>query len=65
MTDRLLTVQQVAELLQVKLSTIYKWTHEGSIPHLKLGRLVRFREDDILEWLRDKDREPQEIDIRI
>jgi excisionase family DNA binding protein len=49
--DRLLTPEQMAEKLGVKLCTIYQWTHEGYIPHLKLGRLVRFREADINRWL--------------
>ena len=65
MTERLLTIKQLSELLQVKFSTIYKWTHCRQIPCLKLGRLLRFREADILEWLKDKERNPEEIDVRI
>ncbi|MCP4685728.1 MAG: helix-turn-helix domain-containing protein [bacterium] len=32
-------------------STIYQWTHQGYIPHVKLGKLVRFREKKVLEWI--------------
>jgi len=49
--NRLLTPEQIAELLGVKQSTIYQWTHQGFIPHVKVGRLVRFREADIEKWL--------------
>jgi excisionase family DNA binding protein len=44
------------KLLGVKLSTIYQWTHIGYIPHFKLGRFVRFKERDVLEWLESKRR---------
>jgi excisionase family DNA binding protein len=52
--EKLLTIEQLSELLQVKLSTIYQWTHTGFIPHVKLGRLVRFRESDVLEWIKKR-----------
>ena len=42
------------DLLGVKLSTIYQWTHIGYIPHLKLGRFVRFKESDVSRWLESK-----------
>lgn len=45
--DKLLTPQEIADNLGVKLSTIYSWTHTGFIPHIKLGSLLRFREKDV------------------
>jgi len=50
----LLNTAQVAEWLNVKESTIRKWTHYGFIPHVKLGRCVRFQESEIEEWIRDR-----------
>jgi excisionase family DNA binding protein len=47
----LLNTAQVAEWLNVKESTIRKWTHYGFIPHVKLGRCVRFQESEIEKWL--------------
>jgi excisionase family DNA binding protein len=44
-------VKEVSEWLQVKRSTIYLWAEQGMIPHLKLGRLLRFDPDDIEAWL--------------
>jgi excisionase family DNA binding protein len=64
--DSLLTPKQVAELLGVQLSTIYQWTHEEFIPHVKLRRLVRFKISDILAWLekqKKKGRSNRRIDI--
>jgi excisionase family DNA binding protein len=52
--EQLLTPQQIAEKLGVAISTIYQWTHTGYIPHIKLGRFVRFRESDIEKWLNSR-----------
>lgn len=49
--DSLLTPEQIAEKLGVKLSTIYNWTHIGFIPHVKIRRFVRIRESEIMRWL--------------
>jgi len=48
---KLLTPQQIADILGVRKSTIYQWTHQGYIPHVKLGKLVRFREKKVMEWI--------------
>lgn len=57
MKQRLLTLKEIAEYLQVKESTIYQWTHQGYIPYLKLGNQLRFRLAKIEEWL-DKRESP-------
>ncbi len=51
----LLTVQDVAELLQVRVSWVYK--HAGPqcpnpLPRMKLGKYLRFRSTDIMAFLR-------------
>ena len=42
-----LDIATLAGRLQVKRSTLYAWAEQGSIPHLKLGRLLRFDPDEI------------------
>ena len=49
--NKLLTPAEIADLLGVQPSTIYKWTHQEFIPHVKLGRLVRFRESEVIRWI--------------
>ena len=49
--NKLLTPAEVADLLGVRESTIYQWTHQGFIPHVKLGRFVRFRLTVIEKWI--------------
>jgi len=50
----LLTPEEISKILNVKLSTIYKWTHMGTIPFIKIGKLIRFKEEDIMEWVEKK-----------
>ena len=52
----LLTVPQLAELLQIKAATLYAWAARGQIPCLKLHGLVRFRKDEIDQWLESCER---------
>ena len=39
---RLLTVKQVAELLNVTPATVYLWTKRGILSCIRLGRTIRF-----------------------
>ena len=49
--ERLLTVAEVADLLQVRPSTIYTWARENRIPHIRVGRLIRFALAQIEEFV--------------
>ncbi len=48
-----LNIAALAERLLVKRSTLYTWAEQGMIPHLKLGRLLRFDPDEIEAWLQN------------
>ncbi|MDD3375162.1 MAG: helix-turn-helix domain-containing protein [Candidatus Omnitrophica bacterium] len=52
--EKLLKVEQVAELLQVSKRTIYDWTHAEYIPHYKFRNNVRFKELEIDSWVKKK-----------
>lgn len=47
----LLTVKQVAKLLATKPSTIYAWSEQDQIPCYKLNGSLRFREDELWDWI--------------
>ena len=54
----ILTPQQLAERLQVKLSWVYEQTRTRSgvrnpdpLPHIKMGLYLRFDWRDVLAWL--------------
>jgi excisionase family DNA binding protein len=48
---RLLSVGEVARLLGVSSSTVYRWYERGGLTGTKVGRLVRFSEEDITSFL--------------
>ncbi len=50
--EKLLTIKQVSECIQVSPSLVYKWVHYDFVPHIKIGSLVRFRESDLTNWLK-------------
>ena len=52
--EKLLTVKELAEWLQISPSTIYQWTHTGFVPHYKLPKGVRFKEEEIERWLKKR-----------
>lgn len=52
--EKLLTIEQVAEILQVEKATAWKWCREGKIPAAKFGRIYRIREQDLASWIAEK-----------
>lgn len=60
----LLTVQQLAKLLQVPVATIYRWRHVGLGPRgIRVGRHVRYRQSDVEAFL-DANADPTSGGIR-
>ena len=54
MEDELLTAAEVAQFLRVPLSWVYERCRVGAIdplPHLKLGKYLRFRKTDLLVFV--------------
>jgi excisionase family DNA binding protein len=51
--DKLLTADQVAELLGMKTDWVWAQARAGRIPHVRLGRYRRFRESAVEAWLQD------------
>jgi excisionase family DNA binding protein len=51
---RLLTVNEVADLLRVSRMTVYRLIKEGQIAALRVGRSYRLREDDVDDYLTER-----------
>jgi len=52
-----LNVQELAEKLKVPVSWIYDRTRNGStdqLPHYKVGKYIRFSEEEVLNYLESK-----------
>jgi len=52
--ERLLTSKQVAQILQVHPLTVLKYIKAGKLRGIKLGRVWRFREKDVEQFLEDR-----------
>ena len=50
-TKNLKNATQLAELLQVTKYRIYELVRQNMIPHVKIGRQIRFSEEKIQEWI--------------
>ncbi len=50
--SRLLTVQELADLLQIPAKTIYTWRYKRmGPPAVPMGKYLRFRPEDVGAWL--------------
>ena len=48
---RLLTDQEVATFLAVQPDTVRRRAARGDLPSIRLGRLLRFRQEDVEAWV--------------
>lgn len=55
MADKLLTAEEIAAVLSVPTSWVRDHTRQGRIPHVQLGRYVRYRLDKVLEWVEEQE----------
>jgi excisionase family DNA binding protein len=53
----LLTLDEVVTWLRVPRSWVYERTRKGQIPHVKLGKYLRFPRQALAEWLGAQNRE--------
>ena len=59
--EALLNVKEVADFLQVNVTTVYAWAQSGRMPAIKLGRNWRFRRSDLETWLNRNRRDRRSI----
>jgi len=52
----LMTPEQCAEFLGIKINTLYVMKSQGRIPYRKVGHLLRFDFDEIVDWTKDKEK---------
>ncbi|NQS89487.1 helix-turn-helix domain-containing protein [Patescibacteria group bacterium] len=44
-------IKEMARKLDVPVSWLYSRTRTKDIPHYKLGKYVKFNEQEVLEWI--------------
>lgn len=52
MSDRWLSVEEIAEYLGVSKDTIYAWISKRNMPAHRIGRLWKFKTEEVDEWVR-------------
>ena len=49
----LITFKQACEELKIQPSTLYQWSETGLVPVIRVGRVLRFDKDQLLQFFKD------------
>ena len=50
--DRWLSISEICKHLGVSKDTVYKWIDKHAMPAHRMGRLWKFKKDEVDEWVR-------------
>ena len=50
--DRWLSVEEMGKYIGVSNDTIYRWIDRHNMPAHKIGRLWKFKRDEVDEWVK-------------
>lgn len=67
MSDRWVSVEEIAEHLGVSKDTVYGWIAKKDMPAHKVGRLWKFKTDEVDGWVRNGQAadEQREIETKV
>lgn len=51
MVDRWLSISEISQYLGVSSDTVYKWIERKNLPAHKIGRLWKFKKEEVDEWV--------------
>ena len=54
--EEIYTVPEVAKRLKMSPSKLYAWAQQRKIPSIKIGKNVRIKESDLINWLEKQSR---------
>ena len=60
MTDKILTLKEVAEYLKLTEKTAYRLAAAGKLPGFKVGGSWRFKREDIDRWIEEQKKKETE-----
>ena len=50
-SDKFFTISEVAEILSVSGSLLYKQVAQGTLPVVRLGRVIRVQQTDLISFI--------------
>lgn len=50
-SERLLTAQELSEYLSLPVRRVYYWANKGTLPHVRIGRSMRFAPERVRQAL--------------
>jgi excisionase family DNA binding protein len=53
---KFLTIEDVADMLQVTRTTVYNLKKKG-LPFIKIGKNIRFSQEEVINWVMNSARE--------
>ena len=56
MTTSMMTVEELADYLKMKIVTIYKHAQDGKLPGFKVGSKWRFKRETIDGWIAEQEK---------
>jgi len=56
---QLLNTKEASEFLGIKKNTLYEWVIQRKISYIKVGRLVKFKREDLEAWLKKRTQEEE------
>lgn len=56
--SKLMTVEELADYLNLSAGTIYGWVARKEVPFVRAGRALRFRRDEVDQWI-EQGRQPK------
>ena len=63
--EQLLTIKEVAEMLQLAELTVHRLKQNGKLPYVRIGHAVRYRPSDVADFIDSRTtREEPEADYR-
>ena len=48
---QMFTAKELEALLKIDVKTIYSYVQRGLIPYVRIQSSIRFRKDEILDWI--------------
>jgi excisionase family DNA binding protein len=56
---KIITVNELSDLLRVRPKTLYSWVELGKIPHIKFNGCLRFDFAEIQKWVESCKKDPE------